>query len=287
MADKKGFSRSPASSQRSTESCCSCCAAKVASSGEGIASQWKYAFNIESKWRWQRNYQRERQMDMDISAACQAHKWSEQAMTCTCRSMHAQVWRGLEQKFKFVIYKLQTFAKDSIWLEVQRTMDELLRIYLHRYISVSICLSFFSIQTYQATHVLLLQPQAQGTFELTGKDDNKQRTTFRGSSRGSHICIVNKATNLCRLVTPSLFADTNFRLIGNRRATCQPASPCLLPVKKQNTSSVCSRMCSTYLYFDLVVCCVLGIIKLLLATAVCNSHSFSSSLWFSFLFFWI
>lgn len=157
----------------------------------------------------------------------------------------------------------------------------------YTYISVSICLSFFSIQTYQATHVLLRHLPAQGTFELTGKDDNKLRTTFRGSSRGSHICIVNKATNLCRLVTPSHFADTNFRLICNRRATCQPASPCLLPVKKQNTSSVCSRMCSTYLYFDLVVCCVLGIIKLLLATAVCNSHSFSSSLWFSFLFFWI
>lgn len=131
MADKKGFSRSPASSQRSTESCCSCCAAKVASSGEGIASQWKYAFNIESKWRWQRNYQRERQMDMDISAACQAHKWSEQMMTCTCRSMHAQVRRGLQQKFKFFIYKLQTFAKDSIWLEVQRTMDELWGIYIY------------------------------------------------------------------------------------------------------------------------------------------------------------
>lgn len=91
----------------------------------------KYAFNIESKWRWQRNYQRERQMDMDISAACQAHKWSEQAMTCTCRSMHAQVRRGLQQKFKFFIYKLQTFAKNSIWLEVQRTMDELLGIYIY------------------------------------------------------------------------------------------------------------------------------------------------------------
>lgn len=155
-------------------------------------------------------------------------------------------------------------------------------IYIYIYLWVSVYL-FFSIQTYQATHVLLRHLPAQGTFELTGKDDNKQRTTFRGSSRGSHICIVNKATNLCRLVTPSLFADTNFRLIGNRRATCQPASPCQLPVKKQNTSSVCSRMCSTYLYFDLVVCCVLGIIKLLLATAVCNSHSFSSSLWFSFL----
>lgn len=275
MADKKGFSRSPASSQRSTESCCSCCAAKVASSGEGIASQWKYAFNIESKWRWQRNYQRERQMDMDISAACQAHKWSEQVMTCTCRSMHAQVRRGLQQKFKFFIYKLQTFAKDSIWLEVQRTMDELLGIYIEIYLWVSVYL--FSLSK------LIIHLPAQGTFELTGKDDNKLRTTFRGSSRGSHICIVNKATNLCRLVTPSLFADTNFRLIGNRRATCQPASPCQLPVKKQNTSSVCSRMCSTYLYFDLVVCCVLGIIKLLLATAVCNSHSFSSSLWFSFL----
>lgn len=110
---------------------------------------------------------------------------------------------------------------------------------IHRYISVSICLSFFSIQTYQATHVLLRHLPAQGTFELTGKDDNKQRTTFRGSSRGPHICIVNKATNLCRLVTPSLFADTNFRLIGNRRATCQPASPYLLPVKKQNTSFAC------------------------------------------------
>lgn len=134
MADKKGFSRLPGSSQRSTESCCSCCAAKVASSGEGIASQWKYAFNIESKWRWQRNYQRERQMDMDISAACQAHKWSGQVMTCTCRSMHAQVRRGLQQKFKFFIYKLQTFAKNSIWLEVQRTMDELLGIYIYKYI---------------------------------------------------------------------------------------------------------------------------------------------------------
>lgn len=63
--------------------------------------------------------------------------------------------------------------------------------------------------------------RAQGTFELSWKDENKLRTAFHGSSSGSHICIVNKATNLCRLDTPSHFADTNFRLIGNRRATCQ------------------------------------------------------------------
>lgn len=33
-----------------------------------------------------------------------------------------------------LVYKLQTFAKNSIWLEVQRTMDELLEIYIYKYI---------------------------------------------------------------------------------------------------------------------------------------------------------
>lgn len=52
----------------------------------------------------------DRQMDMDISGA-----WSEQVMTCTCRSLQAQVRRGLQQKFKYK--KLSLFA---YWKLLQR-----------------------------------------------------------------------------------------------------------------------------------------------------------------------